>query len=207
VVTTTPTRERILVAARALFAEQGYRGTSVGDVEKAAGLVPRRGALYKHFASKEELLRAVMAQHSEAVGAIHARVTAGELRPIDQLELLGRWGLEELRREHELTRIVMKEGDRFPELAAAFREAIVAPGHRLATSWIEMHIAETGAHLPDPEALASVLLDSLVGFTLQETLFGAAAGGVDDARFLEAWLLTARRALQHPPDSRRPADE
>lgn len=197
--TAAPTRERILVAARALFAEQGYRGTSVGDVEKAAGLVPRRGALYKHFVSKEELLRAVMAEHSQVVAAMDAEIATTTTEPFDQLEMLGRWGIAELRREQELTRIVMKEGDRFPELAAAFREAIVQPGHRLATSWIKAQAAATGAEIPDPEAVASILLDSLVGFTLQETLFGPAAGGVDDERFLAAWVRTATTALQPPP--------
>ena len=48
---TQPTRERILLAARRLFAEQGYKGTSVGEIEAAAGLSPRAGALYKHFPS------------------------------------------------------------------------------------------------------------------------------------------------------------
>src|SRR2546421_9024600 len=38
------TRARILDAAMALFAERGYQGTTVGDIEQAAGLAPRSGA-------------------------------------------------------------------------------------------------------------------------------------------------------------------
>ena len=51
------TRERIITEAMRLFAERGYRGTTVGDIEQAAGLAPRAGGLYKHFASKDEVLR------------------------------------------------------------------------------------------------------------------------------------------------------
>lgn len=201
-IATAPTRERILVAARALFAEQGYRGTSVGDIEKAAGLAPRRGALYKHFPSKEALLRAVMAKDSEAVAAIDADLDTAALAPAEQLETLARLGLDELRREHELTRIVMKEGDRFPELASAFCEAIVEPGHRLATAWITAQAVATGAEVADPDALAAVMLDSLVGYTLQETLFGPAAGGIDDERFLSTWVRTVQSALEMSPRTR-----
>jgi len=168
--------------------------------------VPRRGALYKHFASKEELLRVVMAQHSEAVEAMDAEVTTTIAGPLEQLETFARWGIDELRREHELTRSVMKEGDRFPELAAAFREAIVEPGHRLATAWLEAQ----DAGIADPQALASVLVDALVGFTLQETLFGPPPAGVDEERFLAAWVQMARppsrQAKRAPPmrDARFP---
>ena len=168
--------------------------------------MPRRGALNKHFASKEELLRVVMAQHSEAVEAMDAEVTTTIAGPLEQLETFARWGIDELRREHELTRSVMKEGDRFPELAAAFREAIVEPGHRLATAWLEAQ----DAGIADPQALASVLVDALVGFTLQETLFGPPPAGVDEERFLAAWVQMARppsrQAKRAPPmrDARFP---
>jgi AcrR family transcriptional regulator len=40
--TSQPTRERILDAAMSLFGERGYRGTTVGAIEQAAGLGLRR---------------------------------------------------------------------------------------------------------------------------------------------------------------------
>src|SRR5947209_7757695 len=46
------TRDRLVVEAMRLFAERGFRATTVGDIEAAAGLVPRSGGLYKHFAPK-----------------------------------------------------------------------------------------------------------------------------------------------------------
>jgi len=49
------TRERIRGAGLRLFAERGYRGTSIADIEREAGLAPRAGAFYRHFPSKAAL--------------------------------------------------------------------------------------------------------------------------------------------------------
>jgi AcrR family transcriptional regulator len=201
-----PTRDRIVTAARRLFAERGYHGTSVGDVEAAAGLSPRSGALYKHFPSKRAVLEAVMGEHAEAIDRMRtqaALMPLGDLRA--ELTAFARWALAELRREHELTRIVMKEGDRFPELVATFRESIVEGGHRLAAEWVAHQAAERGVELADPDAVGSVLTVSLVGYTLQELLFGPAPRGVDDDRFIAAWVDSAVALVDSLIDERSPA--
>jgi len=50
----TGARQRIVAAAVALFAEQGYDATSVNQVVARAGVA--KGALYHHFESKDDLL-------------------------------------------------------------------------------------------------------------------------------------------------------
>lgn len=50
------TRDRIKEAALKLFVADGYQKTSIARIETEAGLAPRAGAFYRHFASKEELL-------------------------------------------------------------------------------------------------------------------------------------------------------
>jgi TetR/AcrR family transcriptional regulator len=52
------TRERILDAAEALFAERGFEGTTLRDVAASVGL--RNPSLYNHFDSKESLYAAVL---------------------------------------------------------------------------------------------------------------------------------------------------
>jgi len=47
------TRNRIIARAAPLFNRRGYAGCSLHDVMQATGL--RKGGLYRHFASKEEL--------------------------------------------------------------------------------------------------------------------------------------------------------
>jgi AcrR family transcriptional regulator len=50
------TREALVTAARALFAERGYVDVGTEEIVRAAGLT--RGALYHHFADKVELFAA-----------------------------------------------------------------------------------------------------------------------------------------------------
>ena len=48
------TKTRIVDAALELFAQNGYLGTSMSDIAKQLSIT--KGALYKHFASKQEIL-------------------------------------------------------------------------------------------------------------------------------------------------------
>jgi AcrR family transcriptional regulator len=61
------TRRRILDAATELFNERGYAGTSIRDITERLGMT--KGALYYHFASKDELLYAMVAPLLDAVRA------------------------------------------------------------------------------------------------------------------------------------------
>jgi AcrR family transcriptional regulator len=51
-------RDTILDEATRLFAERGFEGTSMSDLAEQVGL--RKASLFHHFASKEELRRAVL---------------------------------------------------------------------------------------------------------------------------------------------------
>ena len=57
------TKERIVAAALKLFIENGYQKTSIARIESEAGLVPRAGAFYRHFAGKKELLVEIARSH------------------------------------------------------------------------------------------------------------------------------------------------
>ena len=52
------TKERILEEALKLFAQCGYKGTSMNDI--AAKLGVTKAALYKHYASKQEILDCII---------------------------------------------------------------------------------------------------------------------------------------------------
>lgn len=52
------TRQRILDVAVDLFIERGYAGTSVRDISERLGMT--KGSLYYHFASKDDLLAALV---------------------------------------------------------------------------------------------------------------------------------------------------
>ena len=52
------TRRRIMSAAVALFAAQGYNASGVAEICRAAGA--SKGAFYHHFSSKQALFVAVL---------------------------------------------------------------------------------------------------------------------------------------------------
>ena len=56
-------RQRILDVAARLFHEQGYHATGVATIQREAGVNP--GTLYHFFASKEDLLQAVLERYRE----------------------------------------------------------------------------------------------------------------------------------------------
>lgn len=62
---TAATRAALIAAARQLFEERTYDGTSTSDIVRAAGVT--RGALYHHFEDKRDLLRAVFIEIQEEV--------------------------------------------------------------------------------------------------------------------------------------------
>jgi TetR/AcrR family transcriptional repressor of nem operon len=47
------TRKKIVEAAAPIFNKRGYKGSSLNDLMEATGL--KKGGIYRHFASKEEL--------------------------------------------------------------------------------------------------------------------------------------------------------
>jgi len=59
------TRQRILDAARVVFAEKGVFGASIEDICEQAGFT--RGAVYSNFADKDDILRAVIEREQETL--------------------------------------------------------------------------------------------------------------------------------------------
>lgn len=57
------TKTRILETALELFAQSGYLGTSMSDIAKQLGIT--KGALYKHYESKQEILDCIVEQMNQ----------------------------------------------------------------------------------------------------------------------------------------------
>lgn len=57
------TKERILEEALKLFAQNGYLGTSMNDIAREIGVT--KAALYKHYASKQEILDSIIQKMNE----------------------------------------------------------------------------------------------------------------------------------------------
>lgn len=80
------TRERIVAAAVSLFAEHGFDATSVNQVVVRAGVA--KGALYHHFASKDDLLYEVYRELVERQSAGLTEILDRGLPPAQALREL-----------------------------------------------------------------------------------------------------------------------
>lgn len=77
------TRRAVLAAARSLFGKKGYAQTSVEEIADAARVT--KGAVYHHFAGKEALFRAVLAEVEVEAEARATGAGDPEGPPIDQI--------------------------------------------------------------------------------------------------------------------------
>jgi AcrR family transcriptional regulator len=193
------TRQRLLEAGMALFAERGFGATSVADIEGAVGLQPRRGGLYKHFASKHDLLETAVREHladaeslARAVGELdftNVEMTADGLRPI--VGALARMFLAEMDRLEALTRVLEHDGGRLGALTSEVKARAVDLSYRAAAGLI----AAVAPWIEDPDATSVVFLAPLVALRRTIWTFGAAPLDLDDDRFLRAWVSAVVIAL------------
>lgn len=176
------TRERILEAALDLFVEQGFAGTTISDVERRVGLAAGTGSFYRHFPSKEELLRAAVAREvdlrmEEAQAERAALPVADDAQ--QQFVVVAQQTLRDLRRFDRLFHLFLTEGDRVPEVRDAISLALQGSG---AVSWGD-----------EPELVVSIA--ALLGYHLFELLEGAAFTSIGPDDFVEelSRLMTGTR--------------
>jgi AcrR family transcriptional regulator len=188
--------ERIVREAMRLFAAQGYERTTIADIQAAAGLHPGSGALYKHFPSKEAVLRAGMERFVAEAERAREFMRLVELPAGEALEALVARALAVLGGERDEIRIAWRELEPFPALQEQVRRDVMQTSYRALAAWLEARSARGEIRVTDSQATAAVLLGSITMFRVFAALWGEAPGGVDDERFQRAWIELARRGLE-----------
>lgn len=187
---TTSTAERILDAAMRLFAERGYEGTTVGEIERAAGLAPRSGALYQHFENKQDVLERAIERHLGAIddlGSALEMLPLGDLRA--ELTLMARWNLASLDRRAALTQFIYREGDRLPaKLRDKLYDRLVERPYSQVVSWLRGRVEDPDGAEPDLHALALIMIEPMSSYRSLQQLFDRVPGAVDDERFIDTWV-------------------
>jgi AcrR family transcriptional regulator len=176
-------------AAMRLFAEKGFAGTTVGDIEGAAGLTPRGGGFYRHFHSKEDILRAGVDTHIAQANHSRAAVNLlpfGDLR--SELTLVCRWLLESIEQQREIFQVIEREADRFPKLREKWRVQLLEAAHHAAVAFTRRWAQHTGHPSRDPEASAVIMVGAAMNYRRTQWTFGQAPLGVSDERFIETWV-------------------
>ncbi len=92
------TRQQIVAGAAAQFEKTGYGSTSMADIV-SGGAGTTKGALYFHFASKDELAQFIIAeQHRLSIESVQAISATGK-DPLEQMIML----------THEMARQIVDE--------------------------------------------------------------------------------------------------
>ncbi len=164
-----PTRERLIVAAARLFHEQGYTATGVATILREAGALS--GSMYHHFASKEELLLAVLERYLELLRPeVMDRAEALTGDPIERVfALLGLY-------RHGLTLTSANLGCPIGNLALEVSDghpearALVDANFRGWTEHVRGWLAAAAGRFPagtDLSALAQLVLTVMEGAVMQ----------------------------------------
>ena len=182
-------RDRLLAAALKLFAAKGYAATSVADIQRASGLAPGSGALYKHFGSKRELLEAAVAHRIDSIVAAREQYDAGEPGSVEQaVRTAGQLIWNNLTQSEDLLKVMLREPDELGDLDEKTWQVITDNAYQRFADELAASNRSGRTCIPDPEAAAAVAIGSLSYAATLQALTGRSPGNLDDVRYFEAWV-------------------
>ncbi len=164
------TRERLMQAALASFAERGYDATGVAEICQRAGV--SKGAFYYHFASKQALFLALLDQWLAALEREMTRLAAPSAPAAQSLQAMVGL-LQQVFRDASGRLLMYLEFWRQAARDETIWQATVAPFqryHALLAGMIEQGIAEGSLRPCDPQEAARALVSMAVGMVLQSAL-------------------------------------
>ncbi|WP_175874533.1 TetR family transcriptional regulator [Burkholderia sp. BCC0397] len=154
------TRERLLGAAHAIFAEKGYAAASVEDIATAAGHT--RGAFYSNFRGKADVLFELLRRDRDDAAATLQRIV-GSHDPDDdaQRAMLAYWRRGTTQPAAQLMWLdAQLQAARDPRFRARFG-ALLRDRQALAAACIDAYAARAGVSLPLPTPVLALGLTAL----------------------------------------------
>jgi AcrR family transcriptional regulator len=163
--------DKILEAALECFAEKGYDGTRIRQIAERAEVT--EGALYRHYASKEEVAKALFKYHlGRFSAALHQTATAS-LPVEERLRAMIRGGLQLYRESRAAFNFVLLRPPGFnPDLPADFLYPVEAV-EILVKEGQQAGIIRAG----QPNVVAAIFLGCLLRPIIVSE--GAAPGALD----------------------------
>jgi len=173
---TISSRERILLAAKHLFARNGYENTSTVAIAREAGT--SESQLMKHFGSKQGLLSAILdrgwAAVIQRVGALRA-----DAAPSDRLIGMLEAAVVEMEHDRELKELMTLESRR---VRKDTREVQMSRGYRQFTELFDGVLSEMrGRQQIRPDVNLEAARAALVG-TVESLLRDQVVAGRSDLR-------------------------
>jgi AcrR family transcriptional regulator len=156
-------RRRLISAAAGLFRRYGYERTTARDIARAFGV--QSGSIFYHFASKEELLVAVMLEGMRQFAAAARGPLAEARTPLGRLRALFFGHLTALHGGGDEQAVVIQE---WRSLAARPRRRVVSLRDEVEAMWREVldEAAAAGLVRGDLRLLRLAMLGAL-NWTLQ----------------------------------------
>jgi len=170
----TPHRERVLRAATSSFLARGY-GSSIDDIARRAGVA--RQTVYQHFASKDELFKAVAGDLAKRV--LVKLEGAGNENQVRRSLL--RFGLEYRKRALGAQgiatfRTLVPEVPRWRALARSMYANTAGEMVRRLAEFLQQEL-----EVADPEFAAEMFLSMLTGHDRLKRLFAVPPGAESEA--------------------------
>jgi len=154
-------RRQILEAAGRCFARDGFRGASISDICKEAGISP--GHLYHYFENKEAIVRA-MTEAAVAEADMHLEHLSPEADPIAALvSRVESARIQQRNVTHFLLFDMLAEAGHDPSIAKLLRDSNRAMRSRFAAF---LKKGQDRGHVDrtlDPDLAASVLISAIDG--------------------------------------------
>jgi AcrR family transcriptional regulator len=164
------TRDKLFEAAARVFEDQGIGGASIEAIALAAGFT--RGAFYSNFASKDELIIAMLEDHVEQSIRRCLELLATHKKPedfIDAFRNLDRTRQDPLGRSPllhmEMILFVARAEKRRPELAKRLRAR-----RQMVTEIVDTTAKHSGRNFPNPAWVGAILLALEDGFRLHRLI-------------------------------------
>jgi len=154
------TRDRLVAAAREVFAERGFAGTRMGDLADAAGV--SHGTVYTYFDTKEDVLLAVL--HDVRADLNQAMTQPRMHDPIARVQAANRAYLDGYRTHAQLLQVAQEAaaGDsRFADVLLDLRRTHVA---RVAAAIRKLQDENLAAPDLDAHTAAAALCGMVEGF-------------------------------------------
>lgn len=139
-------RQDILGAALIIFAQKGYSGSTTAEIARAAGVA--EGTIFRHFATKKDLLIEVM-KPKMLDGIIYLDKVHKEGSPIEFFRCFVRNRLELITENEGLLRFMFAEAQYHTEVREALFNGILGQGISIVKPWFEMGV-ERGDFRPVP---------------------------------------------------------
>jgi AcrR family transcriptional regulator len=190
-------RDELLDAAMRLFGERGYGATSVADIQVACGLTPGSGALYKHFASKRELLAEGIHRYVDGMErSARALIPLLPEDPRAALTVIAQAVSSAMAGDRAVIRVGLRDLEQFPDLLDVLWDGLLVALYRELTEWLDTQQALGRVEVRESAATAAVLVASLTYYRVLQSLIGHAPGDVDLAAYLAAWVDSAVATIE-----------